>query len=485
MLSEFVQGSKVTMGAPYYNRVAVPIGLFLLFLTGVGPLLAWRSTSLRAIRRNFVLPCIAILVTAIVLHRRAAVVCRTLPRRRRLQHLCPGLLRPRRRRHHGHRRRVPPRRRRRPHSDRQKPCSIAILLTHRNTRRYGGYLIHFGIVVMFIGLAGSAFNQSKELEMSVGDSIELNGYKLVCQTISQDSNANYDADFAILDVFHNGKHITLLTPERRIYFPNTDHAQPSTVVAIHSTLASDLYVVFEGTNADTGRPILKVFLNPLVNWIWIGVGIVIFGTFIALVPPLKPTTRRVEVPSPVSFPTPALGGSLARGLRYTERAPEVPQCLSASSNSPSWPSSPHPDRCLYARKAASTTPATSSCVPAAVPRSCSSATTSAAPTPPERSPTCTPRSTPAPPPTASSSSSPQNMAPSSLPLHSAVASTLVAWIVPFAILLLGILVRPASAPPLEAPPRRPRPGHPDARTPRTPTPSATASATKPTTEDKE
>src|SRR6202020_593189 len=67
VLSEYVQGSKVTMGAPFYNRVNIPIGLFLLFLTGIGPLLAWRSTSLRSIRRNFVLPSIAIAVTLVVL----------------------------------------------------------------------------------------------------------------------------------------------------------------------------------------------------------------------------------------------------------------------------------------------------------------------------------------------------------------------------------------------------------------------------------
>jgi len=72
VLSEFVQGSKVTMGPPFFNRVAVPVGLALIFLTGIGPLLPWRSTSLRAIRRNFILPCIAIVVTAAVLMPRAA-----------------------------------------------------------------------------------------------------------------------------------------------------------------------------------------------------------------------------------------------------------------------------------------------------------------------------------------------------------------------------------------------------------------------------
>ena len=315
VLSEFVQGSKVTMGAPFYNRVAVPIGLFLLFLTGVGPLLAWRSTSLRAIRRNFVLPCIAIIVTTIVLiisglrpwsnDVRAddavganiyALVCIALGvgvitaivaeflRGANVVRTQTG----------------------------KNLIESTILLTRRNTRRYGGYLIHFGVVIMFIGLAGSAFNQSKETEMGFGDSIQLDGYKVVCQSYSEDSNANYDSQFALLDVFHNGKKIIRLTPERRVYFVNTDHAQPATMVAIHSTLENDLYVVFEGTNPDNDKPIIKFFVNPLVNWIWIGVGIIIFGTFTALVPPLKPSTRRVEVPSPI-IPDPTLGGSLARG----------------------------------------------------------------------------------------------------------------------------------------------------------------------------
>jgi cytochrome c-type biogenesis protein CcmF len=325
VLSEFVQGSKVTMGAPFYNRVAVPIGIFMLFLTGVGPLLAWRSTSLRAIRRNFVLPCIAIIITTIVLIIAGvrpwsaevqadgavganiyALVCIALGvgvitaiaseflRGANVVHTQTG----------------------------KNLFESAILLTRRNTRRYGGYLIHFGVVIMFIGLAGSAFNQSRESEMNFGDSINLGGYKVVCQSYSEDSNANYDSQFALLDVFHNGKKITRLTPERRVYFVDTDHAQPSTIVAIHSTLANDLYVVFEGTNPDNDRPIIKFFINPLVNWIWVGVVIVVFGTFIALVPPLKPSTRRVEVPSP-SIPDSALGGSLAR-LPIPLSAPEGP-----------------------------------------------------------------------------------------------------------------------------------------------------------------
>jgi cytochrome c-type biogenesis protein CcmF len=174
--------------------------------------------------------------------------------------------------------------------------SSAVLLTRRNTRRYGGYLIHFGIVVLFIGLAGSAFNQSREVEMGFGDSLSLGSWKFVCNSYTQDTNGNYDTDYALIDLYHGNKFVTRLTPERRVYFPDTDHAQASTVVAIHSTLARDLYVVFQGRSQQTDRPIVKFYVNPLVNWIWIGVGIVIFGSGIALVPPLKPETQRATAP---------------------------------------------------------------------------------------------------------------------------------------------------------------------------------------------
>ncbi len=293
VISEFYDGSKVTMGPPYFNRVMVPVGLALILLTGVGPLLPWRSTSLRAIRRNFILPCVAIVVTAIALMLFGvrpwqddeaaggiyALLCFSLSAGVTTAIASEflrgaGVVRT---------------------QSGKNLFLSAITLVRRNTRRYGGYLIHFGVVVMFIGLAGSAFNQSKELEMGFGDSIQLGQWKLVCQSYSQDSNANYDTDFALLDVYRGSKKITQLTPERRFY---TASQTTSTMVAIHSTLARDLYVVFEGRNPETSRPIIKVFLNPLVNWIWIGVFVVILGTGIALTPPLLPVARRVEATDP-------------------------------------------------------------------------------------------------------------------------------------------------------------------------------------------
>jgi cytochrome c-type biogenesis protein CcmF len=312
VLSEYVQGDKTALGAPFYNRVNIPIGLFLLFLTGLGPLLAWRSTSLRSIRRNFILPAIVMAITALGLmigglrpwnngddmqSTLFALVAFTLASgvvTAILEEFLRGANVVRTQTGNNF-------------------LSSIVLLIRRNTRRYGGYIIHFGIVVMFIGIAGGAFNQSREMYMSDGDSISVGPYTLICRNLTQDSKPEYDTDFALLDVYKNGRKITQLSPEKRIYFAGTDHEQASTIVALHSTAEADLYTVFEGLDPDTHKPDIKVFLNPLTAWIWIGVVIVVIGTFIALVPNLIRTAarQREEELAPAATPEPALAGVLA------------------------------------------------------------------------------------------------------------------------------------------------------------------------------
>jgi len=304
VLSEYVQGSKVTMGAPWYNRVAVPIGLFLLFLTGVGPLLPWRATSLRSIRRNFVAPSIALLVTvgaciafgvrpwvegqfdqghfyalvafalcaavfvAIVSEflRGAAVISKQTGR---------NLL------------------------------AATWLLTRRNMRRYGGYVVHIGVVIILVGLAGAAFNLSEEKEMALHERLNIGNYSLECQGFTQDSNLNYNSEYAMLDVYRGGKRILQMTPEKRVYLAS---GQPQTMVAIHSTVFWDLYVVYEGTNSTTGQPIIKAIINPLVSWIWAGFLILFLGTLAALAPSLSPATAALRVPARTGASQPALKG---------------------------------------------------------------------------------------------------------------------------------------------------------------------------------
>jgi cytochrome c-type biogenesis protein CcmF len=284
VLSEWVTGSKVTVGPPFFNRVNVPIGLFLLFLTGIGPLLAWRQTSWDSLRRNFLWPTIVGLATAIALiasgmrpwqdsayfYSLMAISLSTLVAATIFGEFWRGG-------------RV---------IARQQHISITagmVQITRRNTRRYGGYLVHFGVILIVIGFAGLPFNQDKEQELGFGDKMQIGGYTLVCQSYTQDDTPNYGSEWAVLDVYKHGKKIDTMFPERRFYKASE---QTSTIVANRSRPSEDLYLVYTGKNPATGRPIIKAHVNPLVMWIWIGVVVVGLGTLLALIPNWKPPRAR-------------------------------------------------------------------------------------------------------------------------------------------------------------------------------------------------
>ncbi len=280
VLSEWVTGSKVTVGPPFFNRVNVPIGLFLVFLTGVGPLLAWRQTSIDSLRRNFLVPTALAVVAAVALivggmrpwqdsayfYSLMAIALsvfvvgtiagefwrggRVIARQQNVSEL-----------------------------------SGMVQITRRNTRRYGGYLVHMGVVLVIIGFAGLPFNIDKEQEMGFGDKMQIGHYTLVCQSYTQDDKPNYSSEWAVLDVYKNGKKLDTMFPERRFYKASE---QTATIVANRSRLNEDLYLVYTGRNPDTGKPIIKAHVNPLVMWIWIGVHLLLIGTIIALLPSTKP-----------------------------------------------------------------------------------------------------------------------------------------------------------------------------------------------------
>ena len=287
VLSEWVQGSKVTVGPPFFNRVNVPVALLLLLLTAVGPLLAWRRTSVESLKRNFLWPAIGALVTGVLLVALGMKPWKDVSYFYSLMTIMLSVLvaltvvsefvRGGRviGRHTG-----------------QNLFSSMAQLAHRNTRRYGGYIVHFGVIVIMIGFAGSVFNQDKEQEMGFGDKLTIGAYTLVCQSYTQDDNPNYGSEWAVMNVFKGGKQIATLSPERRFYKASQ---QTSTMVANRSTPQEDLYVVYEGQNLETGRPIIKVHLNPLVMWIWVGVWIIIAGTVVALIPNAVPV--RVSAPA--------------------------------------------------------------------------------------------------------------------------------------------------------------------------------------------
>ncbi len=285
VISEAVQGTKISVGAPFFNKVNIPVGLFLLFLTGVGPLLAWRRTSLDGLRRNFLASSVAGLAVGAILFLAGVrdgyalmsfmlcvFVTGTI-----LQEFSKGAL-------------VLARK----HA--LSPVAAVVELTRRNTRRYGGYIIHFGMVLIFIGITGSAFNAEMETEVRPGSKAEIRGYKLVCVDLSSADTPNYAAQRAIIDVYKNGHLIATMKPERRLYKASR---QPVSDVDIRARLNEDLYLVYLGQGADGQSAAIHVYVNPLVNWLWLGGLVLVLGTAVALAPSRKTVPARVA-------PTPAV-----------------------------------------------------------------------------------------------------------------------------------------------------------------------------------
>ena len=274
VFSEWFQGSKITVGPPFFNKVNIPIALFLLFLTGVGPLLAWRRTSLSSLKRNFAWPLgIALVAGAIAFafgyRHFYALVCLILAVFVSLTIFSEFF------------------RGARVLSARSGDNIFASVgqLTMRNTRRYGGYIVHFAIVLIFIGISGQAFNQDIQKKMSVGSRLAIGPYTLLCQNFDATANSNYTAERATIEVFQGDRSVMMLYPERRFYLASQ---VTQTVVAIHSSLARDLYVVYAGRSPDSNDPVIHVYLNPLVRWIWLGGLVLVLGTILALLPNRQP-----------------------------------------------------------------------------------------------------------------------------------------------------------------------------------------------------
>jgi cytochrome c-type biogenesis protein CcmF len=286
VLSEWVTGHKVTVGPPFFNKVNIPIAMFLLLLTAVGPLLAWRKTSAESIRKNFLIPGIISLATGVVLvsagihpwteisyfYSLVTIMLSVLVAATIFSEFIRGGL-------------VIAR-----HND-SNIFHGMWLLTRRNTRRYGGYIVHLGVIVTMIGFAGAAFYQNNEQEMGFGDKMQIGHYTLVCRSYTQDDKPNYSSEWAILDIFRDGRKIDTMFPEQRFYKAS---GQPATIVANRSTVMEDLYLVYTGKNPENGRPIIKAHLNPLVWWIWSGAHFILIGTLIALVPNMQARKRQAQ-----------------------------------------------------------------------------------------------------------------------------------------------------------------------------------------------
>lgn len=269
ILSEWLTDEKRTVGAPFFNKVNIPIGLFLLFLTGVGPLLAWRKTSLRSLRKNFSIPIAVALGTGLAfvllgMRHFYSTVCLIL---------CmfvivtiAGEF------HRGARARQ---------RQGQSYWQALWSLTFRNTRRYGGYIVHVAMVFLFVGFAGAGFNEEAQKALSPGQDLQVGHYTLRLEKIESSDNDNYSSATGIIKISKNGQELSTLKPEQRFY---KSSKQPTSEVALHRTLKEDLYVVFAGFQQEGKQAIIHAYVNPLVAWIWIGGLVFIIGTIICLIP---------------------------------------------------------------------------------------------------------------------------------------------------------------------------------------------------------
>jgi cytochrome c-type biogenesis protein CcmF len=270
VFSEWFTGDRISVGAPFFNKVNIPIGLLILFLTGVGPLLAWRKTSTESLKRNFGWPlatgilagAVAFvlgfrefysLVSLILCFFVAATIVLEFYRGAKVIRARSGASYP----------------------------ACAIDLTMRNTRRYGGYIVHMGMVFVFVGLAGAAFNRDVQKDMQVGQTMQIGPYTLALQGMDTKPEKNYTAQRMLVEVLRNTQPMMMLFPEKRQFTTNQENG---TMVAIYSTWKEDLYVVFAGIDPETNVPVIHAFLNPLVKWIWFGGVMVVFGTIVALLP---------------------------------------------------------------------------------------------------------------------------------------------------------------------------------------------------------
>jgi cytochrome c-type biogenesis protein CcmF len=287
VLSEAVRGVKITVGPPFFNKVNAPLALALIFLMGVGPLIAWRRSSLDALAKSFAAPAVLAGVTGLGailagLHQWYVLTAFSLAA------FVVGTVVVEFRRGVGARR----------HMVSERPVKALVNLVAKNNRRYGGYIIHIGVILAFTGIVASSFFRI-EVKKSVrqGESFYVGPYELVYLGLTTGETAHLETARARVEVMREGKAVALMEPAKLFY---KRPQQPATHVAIRSTTASDLYLVLAGIDDNTGSVTFQAFLTPLVFWLWAGGLVMALGTVIVMWPNVR---ERAAITSALRAPT--------------------------------------------------------------------------------------------------------------------------------------------------------------------------------------
>ena len=282
-LSEAIRGERLTVGPPFFNQWMLPIGLCLLLLTGIGPLLAWRKSTLTNLRDSFLFPValgigVAGAVIAFGVPLWASGLCFALSgfvfgtmaqefwRGARVRQGATGT----------------------------DLFTALVGLVGRNKRRYGGYIVHLGIVLLFLGFAGEGFKQSEQALLTPGQQVQVGDFVMRYDQMRITDDGRKQMVTAQVTVTRDGQPFATMYPAKWYFRKHED--QPTTEVAIQRGFAQDVYVVLAGYDAGGQTASLDVTIAPLVNWIWFGFGILALGTFIALLPDTVFAFATVKIP---------------------------------------------------------------------------------------------------------------------------------------------------------------------------------------------
>ncbi|VAX21329.1 Cytochrome c heme lyase subunit CcmF [hydrothermal vent metagenome] len=284
MISELVRGEKITVGPPFFNQVMVPIALALLLLTGICPMIAWRKASLKNFKRNFMTPLFVTLSGSILIV--VAGVRDFLPwisfticifvAATIFMEVYRGVGA-------------------RTSGGKENLLKATFNLFWKNKRRYGGYTIHAGVVMAFVGFTGTWFSLETEANLKPGEKIDISGYTLTYYKYDwARPKETLEEVTATLLVEKDGKKIGYVMPERNVHYMKDIRGnvqpQPVSEVAIHTTYTEDLYVIFAALNEDESAT-FKVHVNPLVKWLWLGGLLMGMGATLALWPDRKERER--------------------------------------------------------------------------------------------------------------------------------------------------------------------------------------------------
>jgi len=289
IISEALSGTKIAVNAPYFTKVDGPIFLGILLLMGIGPLLGWRRTSNEMLQKSLAVPVALAVATAgalftlvtrnwvpVLAWSLAALVLGTILweyyRGAAARHRATG----------------------------EGWLRALWTVMARNQRRYGGYMVHFGVVLLAFGMVGAVgFQHNLKTSIALNDSVQLGGYTFTYTGLDQRQASNHDEVIATVVVTKGNRHVATLAPSMNFYSSRAARDMgPTTEVGLHTSLIEDVYVVLNGYEQGGKLAAFEIFVNPLMLWMWIGGLVMIFGMLFAVLPLTQKSSKRVPARQP-------------------------------------------------------------------------------------------------------------------------------------------------------------------------------------------